>query len=114
MSLHLRGGFLLICMLGKSVRKREATRYHLSSHGRQWNLEGMLLGYSNHSCNPNAIVQVAPFDMPDGQKDDRLCAVLLAVRHICVGEEVTWHYREDYDWETWFGSGVCVCSQCRP
>jgi len=71
----------------------------------QWTIDGSsrknLARYANHSCNANAKAILR-----NGQ------IVLVALRRIAMGEEITYDYGKEY-FDLFIKDSGCRCSECR-
>jgi SET domain-containing protein len=93
---------------GKLITSKEAdsydSRYQFEVNSR-WTIEGMSRGnlarYFNHSCRPNAEVEVY------GHR-----VFIRARKAIEPGEEVTYDYGTDY-FKAFIGKHICQCPKCR-
>ncbi len=83
--------------------KRGAT--YLFTLNKDWTIDGSprwnVARYINHSCKPNA--------KPVGRNGG---IVIVAARRIEPGEEITYHYGEEY-LQYFRESGGCKCESCR-
>lgn len=85
-------------------REARGARYMFELNSR-WTIDGSprwnLARYINHSCRPNA--------KPVGRKGG---IVIVALRRIEPGEEITYHYGREY-LDYFLKSGGCRCAACR-
>jgi hypothetical protein len=85
-------------------REARGARYMFELNKR-WTIDGSprwnTARYINHSCKPNA--------KPIGRKGG---IVIVAVRQIEPGEEITYNYGEQY-LEFFLDTGGCKCAACR-
>ena len=90
----------------KEADRREArgARYMFALNGR-WTIDGSsrwnVARYINHSCQPNA--------KPVGRNGG---IVIVALRRIEPGEEITFDYGREYI-DYFFADGGCRCAVCR-
>jgi uncharacterized protein len=84
-------------------REKRGARYMFEIDGR-WTIDGSsrrnLGRYANHSCRPNAEALLRKGKI-----------VLVAVRDIAPGEEITYDYGEDY-FELFIKPIGCRCAAC--
>jgi SET domain-containing protein len=97
---------------GKRIATAEAHRREQSRAGakfmfeidRRWTIDGAsrrnLGRYINHACAPNTKAVLRKGRM-----------VIVALRHIAPGEEITLDYGEDY-FELFIAPSGCRCAQC--
>jgi uncharacterized protein len=85
-------------------REARGAKYMFELNAR-WTVDGSprwnVARYINHSCRPNA--------KPVGRNGG---IVIVALRRIEPGEEITYHYGKDYV-EYFFRNGGCHCAPCR-
>src|SRR6266567_4499133 len=85
-------------------REARGARYMFALKSR-WTIDGSprwnLARYINHSCRPNA--------KPVGRKGG---IVIVALRRIETGEEITYDYGREYV-KYFLGNGGCRCAACR-
>ncbi len=85
-------------------REARGARYMFTLNGR-WTINGSprwnVARYINHSCRPNA--------KPVGRNSG---IVIIALRRIERGEEITYDYGREY-LKYFFEIGGCRCAQCR-
>jgi uncharacterized protein len=85
-------------------REARGARYMFELN-RRWTIDGSprwnLARYINHSCKPNA--------RPVGRKGG---IVIVALRRIEPGEEITYDYGKEY-LQYFLQSGGCRCAACR-
>jgi hypothetical protein len=83
---------------------RFGAKYMFEING-QWTIDGSsrknLARYANHSCNANARAILR-----NGQ------IVLVALRQIAMGEEITFDYGKDY-FDLFIKNAGCGCAECR-
>jgi uncharacterized protein len=85
-------------------RERLGAKYMFELNSK-WTIDGSprwnIARYFNHSCAPNA---------KPVQRKRKI--VLVALRPIDPGEEITYHYGKEY-LEYFLGNGGCRCAACR-
>jgi hypothetical protein len=96
---------------GPRISDKEADRREARGAGylfeinSRWIIDGSprwnLARYINHSCRPNAKPMV---------RNGRI--VIVALRRIEPGQEITYNYGRDY-FDYLLGNGGCHCSKCR-
>jgi uncharacterized protein len=86
-------------------RERRFGAKYMFELNRTWTIDGSprcnLGRYANHSCRPNA--------EPVTRKGR---VVLVALRPILAGEEITFDYGDEY-FELFFKKSGCLCAACR-
>lgn len=86
-------------------RRSERGACYIFYLNKQWSIDGSprwnVARYINHSCRPNA--------RPVGRNGG---IVIVADRPIEPGEEITYHYGDEY-LECFRGDGGCRCAPCR-
>ena len=86
-------------------RERRFGAKYMFELNRKWTIDGSprwnLGRYANHSCRPNA--------QPVARRGR---VVLVALRPIAAGEEITFDYGEEYV-ELFFKKSGCRCADCR-
>jgi SET domain-containing protein len=106
-----RGGYI-VTYRGRRIPTDEAhareSRFgakYMFEINNQWAIDGSsrknLARYTNHSCNANAKAILRK-----GQ------IVLVALRSIAMGEEITFDYGKDY-FDLFIKDSGCRCSECR-
>ncbi|XP_023929977.1 histone-lysine N-methyltransferase 2D-like [Lingula anatina] len=69
-------------------------------------MSGGLARYVNHSCNPNCVAEVVPFE-----KESKI--IIIAKRRIATGEELTYDYKFDFEDEQHKIPCCCGAPNCR-
>ncbi len=84
---------------------RRAAQGYMFEVNKRWTIDGLprwnVARYINHSCRPNA--------KPVGRKGG---IVIVAVRQIEPGEEITYDYGREY-LKCFLDNGGCRCAACR-
>ena len=103
-------GAFIVEYSGRRIPHAQAQR--LERHGRRymfeinsrWTVDGSsrrnIGRYANHSCRPNA-----ESDLVRGK------VILRAIKKIAPGEEITYHYGEEY-FEIFLKPAGCKCAKC--
>ena len=85
-------------------RERQGAKYMFELN-KKWTIDGSprwnMARYINHSCWPNA--------QPITRKGR---IVIVALRDISPGEEITYNYGKEY-YDYFIGCGGCRCASCR-
>jgi SET domain-containing protein len=63
---------------------------------------GKIDDFLNHSCNPNSGIKI---------KGKRV--ILMAIKDVKKGEEITWDYSTTMDEDDWELNCMCKCKNCR-
>ena len=107
---RFKRGDLLMEFKGQRVHRSKVPQYHAGENDRYVQIEpNYYLGPSNdmddlinHSCNPNSGLKFTPGKI-----------MLVAIRNIKLGEEITWDYSSTLLDDSWHMTCECRSKNCR-